>query len=170
MRFTIRSLCAASALAGAFAIAVPNTAVAQGNGQNKTAKAEQKAAKAEQKAAKAEQMATRRVVNKTATHTRRRATTGYARILCEDGVVVRRTTDACAGHGGVASRQGSYGKYPPASDRARQRANSNSAVVRGIGANNTRTGAIARCSDGTYWHSSTRTGACNRHGGVARWL
>ena len=30
-------------------------------------------------------------------------------------------------------------------------------------------GAIAQCKDGTYSHSKGRTGACSRHGGVARW-
>jgi len=31
-------------------------------------------------------------------------------------------------------------------------------------------GAIAQCKDGTYSHSKQRTGACSRHGGVAKWL
>jgi Protein of unknown function (DUF3761) len=31
-------------------------------------------------------------------------------------------------------------------------------------------GAIAQCKDGTYSHSKGRTGACSRHGGVAKWL
>ena len=30
-------------------------------------------------------------------------------------------------------------------------------------------GAIAQCKDGTYSHSKVRTGACSRHGGVAKW-
>ena len=30
-------------------------------------------------------------------------------------------------------------------------------------------GAIARCKDGTYSHAKTHTGACSRHGGVAKW-
>ena len=30
-------------------------------------------------------------------------------------------------------------------------------------------GAIAQCKDGTYSHSKTRSGACSRHGGVAKW-
>jgi hypothetical protein len=30
-------------------------------------------------------------------------------------------------------------------------------------------GAIAQCKDGTYSHSKQRTGACSRHGGVAKW-
>lgn len=30
-------------------------------------------------------------------------------------------------------------------------------------------GAIAQCKDGTYSHAKQRTGACSRHGGVAKW-
>ena len=30
-------------------------------------------------------------------------------------------------------------------------------------------GAIAQCKDGTYSHAKIRTGACSRHGGVAKW-
>lgn len=31
-------------------------------------------------------------------------------------------------------------------------------------------GAVAQCKDGTYSHAKGRTGACSRHGGVAKWL
>lgn len=174
MKSVIRSLCVAGALAGAFAFAAPNQALAQGK-SNKAAKAEQKVDKAEHKmehkASETEHKMEHKA-DKAVRHTRvrRRTTTYRSRVLCEDGTVVTRTTNGCRNHGGVASRQGSFDRYPPASARARARANSNSAVVRGIGANRTRAGAIARCSDGTYWHSNTRTGACYRHGGVATWL
>src|SRR5690242_4952875 len=30
-------------------------------------------------------------------------------------------------------------------------------------------GAIAQCKDGTYSHAKNRTGACSKHGGVAKW-
>jgi hypothetical protein len=30
-------------------------------------------------------------------------------------------------------------------------------------------GSIGRCKDGLYSHSKVRTGACSRHGGVAKW-
>lgn len=32
------------------------------------------------------------------------------------------------------------------------------------------TGATARCKDGTYSMSKTRSGTCSQHGGVANWL
>jgi large subunit ribosomal protein L22e/Meckel syndrome type 1 protein len=31
-------------------------------------------------------------------------------------------------------------------------------------------GAIAQCKDGLYSHAKGRTGACSRHGGVAKWM
>jgi len=31
-------------------------------------------------------------------------------------------------------------------------------------------GAIAQCKDGVYSHAKVRTGACSRHGGVAKWM
>jgi hypothetical protein len=31
-------------------------------------------------------------------------------------------------------------------------------------------GAIAACKDGSYSHAKARTGACSRHGGVAKWM
>lgn len=157
MTTTIRSLIAAGLFAGAFAIAAPQNALAQGKSQ---------------KAAKVERKADKRVTKSTQTRsglaTRRARSVSYPRLLCEDGVWVTRTR-GCVGHGGVASRQGPERGYPPASARARERANANSAVVRGIGANNVRTNAIARCNDGTYWHASTRDNACYLHGGVATW-
>ncbi|HXV18321.1 MAG TPA: DUF3761 domain-containing protein [Gemmatimonadaceae bacterium] len=168
---SIRTLCATGLMAGAFVLATPHNAMAQGKGKGaKTEqKAEQKAGKAEQKAEKQVAKTTRKGTHRTVYTTRHRTTSYRYRVLCEDGTVVRRSTNACANHGGLAARQGTYGNYPPASDRARERANENSAVVRGIGANNVRTNAIARCNDGTYWHATTRDNACVDHGGVATW-
>lgn len=162
---SIRTLCATGLMAGAFILATPHNAVAQGKG--KGAKTEQKTEqKAEKKVGKT---TTRKATHRTVSSTRRRTTSSRYRVLCEDGTVVRRTTNACADHGGLAARQGTYGNYPPASDRARERANENSAVIRGIGANKVRTNAIARCNDGMYWHATTRDNACAGHGGVATW-
>jgi large subunit ribosomal protein L22e/Meckel syndrome type 1 protein len=31
-------------------------------------------------------------------------------------------------------------------------------------------GAIAQCKDGTYSHAKQHSGACSRHGGVAKWM
>ena len=36
--------------------------------------------------------------------------------------------------------------------------------------NNDARGASAQCKDGSYSHAQHRTGACSRHGGVAKWL
>ncbi len=142
---------------GACALAIPmDTAAAQGNsGKTKTASTHKQTGK------KVKRPASNRIGTG---ETWRRN-----RVLCADGVWVMRTTNACSDHGGLATHQGDF---PPASDRARERANENSAVQRGRGpwSDNNRRGAIARCEDGTYWHGTTRTGACYRHGGVAVWL
>lgn len=159
MNRTIRTILGAGIAFGAFASPV----FAQGK-SHKADKAETKAVKTVQKS--------NGKVTKTyhkGNTTYRRTTTARARALCEDGTVVYRSSNTCANHGGLASNQGTYARYPSASARARARASSNSAVIRGIGANNVRSGAIALCNDGTYWHSTTRSNACYLHGGVARW-
>ena len=155
MNRTIRTVISAAIAFGAFASPV----FAQGHsGKTKTVqKSNGKITKTVSK------------TNRKGTSSTRRTVTYRSRALCEDGTVVYRTTNTCAGHGGLASRQGTYASYPNASARARARANANSAVVRGRRANNVRSGAIARCNDGTYWHASNRANACDLHGGVATW-
>ena len=153
MRTTIRNLFVAGVVIGLCTASDP--AAAQGK-SHKDHKVVQKSGKVIQKG------------DKVVTRTRR--TYVRPRVLCEDGVWVTRVTNACINRGGLAARQGNYGTTPRASARAIERASPNSAVRRGSYANNIRTSAIARCMDGTYWHATTRTGACYRHGGVARWL
>lgn len=155
MNRTIRTVLGAAIAFGAFASPV----LAQGHsGKTKTVQ------KSNGKAVKTVTKTNRKGISTT-----RRTVTYRSRALCEDGTVVYRTSNTCAGHGGLASRQGTYASYPPASDRARERANANSAVVRGRYANSVRTNAIARCNDGTYWHATDRVNSCYLHGGVARW-
>jgi hypothetical protein len=159
MKNTLRTIIGATLVFGALASPV----VAQGKSQ-KGAKVEKSIQKSNGKVTK-----TISKTNRKGTTTYRRTTTSRSRALCEDGTVVYRSTNTCAGHGGLAVRQGTYTSYPNASARARARANANSAVVRGTRANNVRTNALALCNDGTYWHATTRSNACYLHGGVARW-
>ncbi len=100
-----------------------------------------------------------------------RVATYRTHILCADGTWARSGNVDCVGHDGVASRQitTTTTVTPRASERARVRAASNSAVVSGY-SNSARNRAIARCADGTYWHARRRAGACVDHGGVARWF
>ena len=165
MTSSIRSLIAASMILGVCAMATPTgTAGAQGNSDKSKVQKAQTVQKVQKQTRK---------VNRKAAKTSQRIGSGETwrrgRVLCNDGVWVLRSRNTCSSHGGIASHQGDF---PPASDRARERANENSAVVRGRGpwADNERRGAIARCADGTYWHGFSRTGACYRHGGVAVWL
>lgn len=157
MTSAIRSFCATGLVMGVCVLAAPN-ASAQGKSQKDYPKVEKVDKKVDQ---------SNRKVAKTVA---RRTSTRRTRVLCEDGVWVYRSAYTCRSHGGIAARQGNYGTTPRASDRARERASPNSAVARSPYASTNPNGAIARCSDGTYWHSSTRTGACYRHGGVAYWL
>ena len=159
MRPIMRNLFAAGMLMGACALASPVSA------QGKSDKAGKSEVKTVKKYDKAVAKRNHKVVNRTYNRT-------HSRVLCEDGVWVTRTTNACADRGGLAARQGNYGTTPRASDRARERASLNSAVRRSTSpyANNISTSAIAQCMDGTYWHATTRANACYRHGGVARWL
>ena len=157
MKSSIRSLCAAGLVLGAFLVASPSTAAAQGN-RHKVEKQERKVEKA---VVKADRRADRRVARAVV---RRNAYSTRNRYLCNDGSWWSSNT--CAGHDGLASRQ--YTPVPHASAQAIAHANANSAVARAY-ANGVRTNAIARCNDGTFWHGSTRVSACYRHGGVARW-
>ncbi|MEO5904891.1 MAG: DUF3761 domain-containing protein [Gemmatimonadaceae bacterium] len=158
MTSSIRSLCAAGLVLGACVMASPTSATAQGHGQ-KAAKAERKVERKVEKAVvKADRQVARAAVRRNTRSTRNR-------YLCNDGSWWSSST--CAGHDGLASRQYKNG-VPRASARAIARANANSAVARAY-ANGVRTSAIARCNDGTYWHGSSRTNACYRHGGVASW-
>ena len=45
---------------------------------------------------------------------------------------------------------------------------STTSVTRSV--NNDSSGATAQCKDGSYSHSQHHSGACSRHGGVAKWM
>ena len=94
------------------------------------------------------------------------------RYLCEDGTWSVAGRASCDRHGGLAARQlTTTTTLPPrASAVARARASTRSRVYRSTYSSTVRAGAIARCKDGTYWHSPRRTNACSGHGGVAAWL
>jgi hypothetical protein len=158
------------------------TSIARGRGAcsghggvDKTAtKAEAKTVKAQEKTAKS--------VVKTTTGSR-------VTLTCADGTTSNATgRGACSGHGGVkgaaavskvtgapvAPAVTTVAKPKAATARTRVAttpAAPRSAVV-GSGAADDRNpvGAIAQCKDGLYSHAKNHTGACSRHGGVARWL
>ncbi len=112
--------------------------------------------------------------------------------VCKDGTtsaVVGR--GACSGHGGVDS------VATAASKKSQKAAKADAKAVRAKASNNPdkaaaaaakakkaddkavkadekaahdSVGATAQCKDGTYSHAATLTGACSRHGGVAKAL
>jgi Protein of unknown function (DUF3761) len=103
---------------------------------------------------------------------RRSSRVHRVRFLCEDGTWSTAGRASCNRHGGLAARQvTTTTTLPPrASAVARARASTQSRVYRSTYGNTVRAGAIARCNDGKYWHSTTRVNACRGHGGVATWL
>ena len=103
---------------------------------------------------------------------RRSSRVRHQRFLCEDGTWSTAGRASCDSHGGLAARQvTTTTTLPPrASAVARARASTRSRVYRSTYSSTVRAGAIARCNDGTYWHSPRRTNACSGHGGVAAWL
>ena len=64
-----------------------------------------------------------------------------ATVKCKDGTTATAGRGACSQNGGVAR--------VPLSQQA--------------------AGATAKCTDGTYWHSTAHSGACLHHHGVAEW-
>ncbi len=158
----LRSLWSAGLLLAACVAAQPEAASAQGN-SHKEQKIERKIdRKVDKQVAKIEQ----RRVNRVASRTTR------ARVLCEDGTWAYVSL-GCGSNGGVASRQ--YHPTPRPSTQATLHANAHSAVAHAAVAhapyaNGISAHAIARCSDGTYWHAIDRANACYRHGGVAHWF
>lgn len=176
MRSLIHGTCWTAIVVAAGALGLSGSAYAQGHGKGDKGE-HPTPAKAERviehgKAAQVEQATTHRVVKTTRV---RRVAVPRARVLCSDGTWALAGRNACSTHDGLAVRQPTYttkykGPTPRASARARERASANSAVGRSIYSNTDPTGAIARCVDGTYWHSTSRTNACTGHGGVARWF
>jgi hypothetical protein len=72
-----------------------------------------------------------------------RADTAPVTVTCTDGTTSTATGQgACSHHGGVNKNAA-----PPAP-----------------------AGATAKCKDGTYSMSKTRSGSCSKHGGVDQWL
>jgi len=134
-------------------------------GVDKTAtKVEAKSVKAQEKTAKA-------VVKKT--------TGTQVTSSCADGTTSTATgRGACSGHGGVkgaAATSKATGAPVAAPVRMAPKPKATLAprsTVVGSGAADDRnsSGAIAQCKDGMYSHAKNHTGACSRHGGVARWM
>ncbi len=142
-------------------------------GVDKTAtKVESKTVKAQEKTAKA-------VVKKT--------TGSQVTATCADGTTSNATgRGACSGHGGVkgaAATSKATGapvaapvtmapkpKATPAKVVAATPAPKSAVVGSGGADDKNPLGAIAQCKDGLYSHAKNRTGACSRHGGVARWM
>ncbi len=175
MTSAIRTLCT-GLLLGASVLAAGNMATAQGKGHE--GKGVEKGQKDVHPATAAGPAVEHAVYQAPVKHplgksvARRSSRVRRERVLCEDGTWSIRGRASCDSHGGLAARHQVTTTNPPprASARARERASTQSAVYRSTYSNTNPTRAIARCNDGTYWHSTTRANACSGHGGVATWL
>jgi hypothetical protein len=92
-------------------------------------------------------------------------------IRCTDGTLTAGGIHACATHGGVSSAQtnGQYnnGQYNSAINARNDRAESARRLREERAA--IRSGATAKCEDGTFSKAASRRGACVQHGGIAAW-
>jgi hypothetical protein len=131
---------------------------------------------------------------KTATAVVKKTPGAQVTSLCADGTTSNATgRGACSGHGGVkgaaatSKATGTPITAPataapakpkavetkpvtaPAAPKPRAAATTSTAGSGGREDKNP-AGAIAQCKDGMYSHAKNRTGACSRHGGVAKWM
>jgi hypothetical protein len=118
------------------------------------------------------------------------ATNASTAITCADGTTSTKSGQgACSHHGGVA-KNAAGGEVQPTAPPAPQGTpptretpptssnGASSTTQQAAGAStsgnphedNNPNGAIARCNDGLYSHSTHHQGACSGHGGVAQWL
>jgi hypothetical protein len=103
---------------------------------------------------------------------------------CADGTTSTATgRGACSGHGGIKGAEVTKKAtgavvpvvgtaVPPKPKVTAPVKTATVATTAGSGGSedHNAAGAIAQCKDGMYSHAKNRTGACSRHGGVARWL
>jgi serine/threonine-protein kinase len=185
---TIRSICTAGLTLTFFALLSPTTSGAQATAtkcKDGTTSAtsgrgacsghggvDVTATKATSKTVKAQEKTAKAVVKKT--------TGTQVTSTCADGSTSNATgRGTCSGHGGVkgavatskATGAPAVAPVPLAAPKPKVTAAPKSTVV-GSGAADDKNpaGAIAQCKDGMYSHAKNRTGACSRHGGVARWM
>ena len=178
MTSSIRTVFFTGLLLGASIVTLGNTATAQGRGSQGKGVEKQIQRDVHPLPARAAVPAVEHAVYQTPVKhpvakrvVRRTSRVHRERFLCEDGTWSVAGRSSCDSHGGLAARQVTQTTLPPrASAMARARASTRSRVYRSTYSSTVRAGAIARCNDGTYWHSPKRTNACSGHGGVAAWL
>jgi hypothetical protein len=94
-------------------------------------------------------------------------------VACTDGSKSAGGRGACSGHGGITVSNPVQQKAEKAETKAAKAEEKSEKVEAKVGSgkreDNNPVGAIAKCKDGMYSHSTNRRGACSRHGGVASW-
>jgi len=76
-------------------------------------------------------------------------------VTCKDGTTSTAGQGACSHHGGVKPAT-THHSTSSSSTHSSNATNPN--------------GATAKCKDGTYSHSKSKSGACSKHGGVDTWM
>lgn len=130
------------------------------------------ATKTESKTVKAQEKVAKAVVKKT--------TGTQVTQMCADGTKSNSTgRGACSGHGGVkgaeaTSKTTGATVAAPVTMAAPKPKSPVAAATHTVGSgaadDKNPMGAIAQCKDGMYSHAKNHTGACSRHGGVAKWM
>ncbi len=138
----------------------------------KSAKAEAKVdARAEAKAdAKADRKADAKAEAKADARADRKTTAMEAvSVTCSDGSMSKSGRGACSGHGGIKAMAAAPAGRREMTKPGAAAGQNTMATGSGGKEDNNPSGAIAKCKDGMYSHSTHRQGACSRHGGVASW-
>jgi hypothetical protein len=106
--------------------------------------------------------------------------------VCKDGTTSTATgKGACSGHGGVdAAKTKAAAKSKAAKSSSKTAATPPAATAATVksaspakkdpatakSSDKDAAGATAQCKDGTYSHAASHSGACSKHGGVAKFL
>ncbi|HEY4305068.1 MAG TPA: DUF3761 domain-containing protein [Gemmatimonadaceae bacterium] len=108
--------------------------------------------------------------------------------VCKDGTTSTAGKGACSGHGGVdAAKTKAAVKAAPAATKPATKSATTPPVAtaaatksapaakkdvasKSAASGKDATGATAQCKDGTYSHAASHSGACSKHGGVAKFL
>jgi Protein of unknown function (DUF3761) len=103
-------------------------------------------------------------------------------VTCKDGTESQSGRGACSHHGGVAATPPAASPHPsapaaapparssaPAAPRATDPAPGTRAATRSAPPPPVNGQPTAQCRDGSWSYAQHHTGACSRHGGVARW-
>ncbi|HTO57893.1 MAG TPA: DUF3761 domain-containing protein [Pseudomonadales bacterium] len=89
-------------------------------------------------------------------------------VTCKDGTTSTAGQGACSHHGGV--KGATTHSSSSSSSHASNSSTGHSSSTSHASSSTNPKGATAKCKDGTYSHSKSKSGACSKHGGVDTWM